>query len=58
MLGYRQPISHRFHAVLTLLTAGAWAIVWLAMNLGRREDRLLLEVDPWGNVWAKRVRSA
>lgn len=58
VLGYRRPTSNGLHAVLTVLTLGTWAIVWLAVAVGRREDRLLLEIDPWGNVWAKRVRSA
>ena len=58
VLGYRRRVSHLFHALLTLLSAGLWALVWLAMAAGRREDRVLLEVDDWGNVWAQSVHSA
>lgn len=58
VLGYRPRVSHLFHALMTLLTAGLWALVWVAVALARREDRLLLEVDRWGNVWAQPVVSA
>jgi hypothetical protein len=55
VLAYRRRVSHFAHAVLTVLTAGLWAPLWLATVLGRREDRLRLEVDRWGNVWAKPI---
>jgi hypothetical protein len=52
VLGYARRVSHVLHAILTVLTGGLWAVVWLAAVLGRREDRVRLEVDAWGNVWA------
>ena len=55
VLAYRRPVSHVAHALLTLLTAGLWGIVWIVMALSRAEDRVLLEVDRWGNVWARPV---
>jgi hypothetical protein len=58
VLAYRRPVSHVFHAVMTLLTGGLWAVVWLALALGRREDRVRLEADQWGNVWAQPVAAA
>jgi hypothetical protein len=58
VLAYRRPVSHLFHAVMTLLTGGLWIVVWLTLALGRREDRIRLEADPWGNVWAQPVASA
>jgi hypothetical protein len=58
VLGYRRHVSHVFHAVMTLLTGGLWAVVWLAAALGRRENRVRLEADPWGNVWSTPVASA
>lgn len=58
VLGYKRPISHIFHAVMTLLTGGLWALVWLALVLGRSEDRIQLEIDRWGNVWARQVAAA
>ena len=57
VLAYRRPVAHGLHAVLTLVT-GVWAVVWVGIALGRSEDRIRLEVDPWGNVWARRVASA
>src|SRR3954447_5305817 len=55
VLGYRSPVSHLGHALMTLLTGGLWAVVWLASVLNRHEDRIRLEVDRWGNVWARHV---
>lgn len=58
VLAYRRPVSHFFHGVMTLLTGGLWAVVWLAFALGRREDRVRLEADQWGNVWGRPVAAA
>ena len=58
VLAYRRPVSHFFHAVMTLLTGGLWAVVWLALALGKREDRVRLEADQWGNVWPRPVAAA
>ena len=58
VLAYRRPISHLFHAAMTLVTGGLWSVVWLALALGRREDRVRLEADRWGNVWARPVAGA
>jgi hypothetical protein len=55
VLGYPRPVHHGLHAVMTLLTGGLWAVVWLALVLSRREDRFRLEVDQWGHVWARIV---
>jgi hypothetical protein len=58
VLGYRRPVSHVLHAVLTLLTGGVWGVVWLVIVFGKREDRIRLEADEWGNVWARLVTAA
>jgi|RhiMethySRZTD1v2_1073278.scaffolds.fasta_scaffold610658_3 hypothetical protein len=58
ILGYERPVSHVFHAVMTLITAGLWGVVWLALTLRRREDRVRYDIDPWGNVWATPVPAA
>ena len=58
VLAYRRHVSHVLHAILTVLTGGLWAVVWLASALGRREDRVRLEADRWGNVWATPVAPA
>lgn len=53
ILGYRRPVSHLGHAILTLLTGGLWLLVWVVMVLRREEDRLRLLSDEWGHVWAE-----
>jgi hypothetical protein len=58
VLGYRRREAHLLHGVMTVLTAGLWGVVWIAIVLSRREDRVRLEIDPWGNVWARVVTSA
>lgn len=57
LLGYRRPVSHFMHALLSIVTLGAWLLVWLIMCVARTEDRLRLDVDPWGHVWGVRARS-
>jgi hypothetical protein len=44
-------VTHLGHFILTLVTAGLWGFVWLAVILNRREDRIRYEVDAWGNIW-------
>jgi hypothetical protein len=58
VLGYRTHVSHLLHALLTLLTAGLWVFVWLGVVAGRREQRIRLEIDRWGHVWAVPGRPA
>lgn len=52
VLGYQRPVNHFAHALLSLLTAGIWVPVWIVMAVSRKEDRVRLDVDGWGNVWA------
>jgi hypothetical protein len=58
IIGYRRRVSHGLHAILTILTSGLWAIVWLAAAAGRREDRVRLEPDRFGNIWVTKVAGA
>ncbi len=55
VLGYRRPVSMTSNALLTLVTVGLWAPFWLASIARRREDRVRLEADRWGNVWGTSV---
>lgn len=41
-------VKHWLHGVLTVLSGGAWAVVWLAMWLLYRERRAVLEVGTSG----------
>src|SRR5690348_2929518 len=58
ILGYRGHTNHFGHAIMTLLTAGLWAPIWLIATVTRRQHRIRLTVDDWGNVWATQVASA
>ena len=58
VLSYPRHVSHVFHAAMTLITVGVWGIVWLALALRRREDRVRFDIDPWGNVWSTPVTAA
>ena len=53
VLSERRSVSHGLHAVLTVLTGGAWAVLWLYFTFTNRDARTRLEVDSWGNVWAQ-----
>jgi hypothetical protein len=55
ILGYQRHVSHVFHAVLTVLTLGAWGVVWLALARRRHQDLVRFDIDPWGNVWSTPV---
>lgn len=55
VLAYPRAVSHLFHALMTVITAGIWIVVWLAVALGRGDRRVRLEADNWGNVWARSV---
>ncbi|GAA1143774.1 hypothetical protein [Nocardioides aquiterrae] len=52
VLAYQRPVSHLLHALLTLLTGGLWGVVWIVVAVNRRYDRVRLEMDPYGHVWA------
>lgn len=51
VVGYLRPVSHTAHLLATVLTGGLWGVVWIAMACARREDRVLMSVDRYGNVW-------
>jgi len=41
--------NHVLHLILTLVTFGLWAIVWIAVAVFGGEKREILSVDEWGN---------
>src|SRR5687768_12262438 len=44
-------VNHILHLILTLLTLGIWALVWIILAITRkREQRAVLDVDQFGNV--------
>jgi hypothetical protein len=42
--------DHKLHLLITFLTCGAWAMVWLLLVMVQKESRTMLLVDPYGNV--------
>ena len=48
ILGYHRPVSHVFHAVMTLITAGLWGVVWLALALPATRGSRPLRHRPLG----------
>lgn len=51
-LGYPTPVHHGLWFVLTLLTGGIAGIGWVLVTLTRGDQRVRLEADAWGHVWA------
>ncbi|WP_327411925.1 hypothetical protein [Streptomyces sp. NBC_01233] len=46
------PVNHVLHAVLTVFTCLLWGIVWIALAVGNRVERVVLTVDRDGQVQA------
>ena len=49
-----RPVNHILHLILTFLTVGLWAIVWLLLVLTGGETREVVTVDAVGNVSRQR----
>ncbi|MER6203748.1 hypothetical protein ABT234_41155 [Streptomyces sp. NPDC001586] len=47
-----QPVNHVLHAILTVFTCLLWGIVWIALVVGNRVERVALTVDGDGQVQA------
>jgi hypothetical protein len=45
-----KPVNHTLHLILTLVTCGAWGLVWLLLAVVGGEKRSVLMVDDYGNV--------
>ena len=45
-----QRVNHILHLILTILTLGIWAIVWIILALAGGQDRQVLTVDRTGGV--------
>ena len=45
-----KPTNHILHLILTLLTLGLWAIVWILMVIFGGEKQELVTVDEYGRV--------
>jgi hypothetical protein len=43
-------VNHVLHLILTIVTLGLWAVVWILMVIFGGEKRELVTVDPYGNI--------
>jgi hypothetical protein len=42
--------NHILHLILTLVTLGLWAIVWIGVTIAGGEKRQVVSVDEYGNT--------
>lgn len=45
-----KKVNHVLHAILSLITAGFWLIVWLLLVLTNKRKRIVLSVNQRGEV--------
>lgn len=50
VLLYGGKVNHVLHAILSLLTAGIWLIVWLVLVLSNKPRRVVLSIDESGGI--------
>jgi hypothetical protein len=50
VLVYGHNPNHVVHALLSIVTLGAWLLVWLVVAANQREERMTLQVDRYGIV--------
>lgn len=50
VLVYGGNPNHVVHLLLTIVTLGAWLLVWLIIAATQREERMTLQVDRYGVV--------
>jgi len=51
MIQYGKKPNHILHLLLTILTAGLWAIVWIILTItSKKEKREVITVDEYGNT--------
>jgi hypothetical protein len=51
MIQEGKRVNHILHLILTILTAGLWAIVWIILVLTRKREKLeVINVDEYGHT--------
>jgi hypothetical protein len=50
-----KPVSHVLHLILTLVTLGAWLVVWVPLAILGGEKREIASVDEWGSTTLQSV---
>lgn len=50
VLVHGHQVNHVLHLIITLVTVGIWAIIWIALMIFGGERREVVQVDEWGNA--------
>jgi hypothetical protein len=45
-----KPVNHILHLILTIVTIGLWALVWIILAFIGGEKRMVIDVDEYGNT--------
>jgi hypothetical protein len=45
-----KPVNHVLQLILTIVTLGLWAVIWLALVIFGGEKRVVVTVDEYGNT--------
>jgi len=55
---YEKPVNHILHLILTLVSCGFWAVVWLILWVIAVVDKqtVSLYIDEYGNVLRQRIK--
>lgn len=57
VIRYGKSTNHVLHLILTLITFGLWAVVWLIVYLVQKSGQhtVTLDVDEFGNVLRQQI---
>jgi hypothetical protein len=50
-----KSVNHVLHLILSLVTIGFWAIIWIALAIFGGEKRSMVTVDEYGNAAVQKV---
>jgi hypothetical protein len=53
-----EKVNHTLHGIITLLSCGAWGLVWLILHLRSKKDsRIRVSIDDSGNLVEEEVKN-
>lgn len=50
-----QPVNHVLHAILSFLTCGIWAVVWIVLVATGGVKRSMASVDEYGYITVQKI---
>jgi hypothetical protein len=53
---FGKPVNHILHLLLTVLTCGIWGLVWLGLIIWGGEERIMVQIDDYGNVLRQKIK--